>query len=82
MMMNATYEWLYENYARELQQELREVEETAIERFAADAHLNDGDKLTLTDCIAALRFHCGVHSFALGLRMGMDLMEELFPTAS
>ena len=82
MMMNATYEWLYENYARELQQELREVEETAIERFAADAHLNDGDKLTLTDCIAALRFYCGVRSFALGLQTGIHLMEELFPTAS
>ena len=80
--MNATYEWLYENYARELQRELQETEAAAIERFAAAVHLSAGDRIDLADCIAALRFYCGVRSFALGLQTGIHLMEELFPTAS
>lgn len=80
--MNATYEWLYENYAQELHRECRKTEEAAIRRFAAATHLSSEDQIDLADCIASLRFYCGVRSFALGLQTGVRLMEELSPTAS
>ena len=75
--MNQTYEWLYDNYAHELQKEFREVETAAIEQLAETIPLSVADKVALADCLAGLRLHCGTESFALGLQLGLHLTEDV-----
>ena len=75
--MNAAYEWLYDNYAQELQKELRKTETAAIEQLAEKIPLSDEHKVALADCMAGLRLHCGTESFALGLQLGLHLTEDV-----
>ncbi len=83
--MNATYEWLYDNYAQTLQGELRKMETLAIEQLSENIPLSDEHKVTLADCLAGLRLQCGAESFALGLQLSLRLIEGaavFAPTAS
>ena len=83
--MNATYEWLYDNYAQALQKELYKTETAAIEQFAESIPLSEEHKITLADCLPDLRINCGTVSFALGLQLGLHLTENIAdfpPTAS
>ena len=76
--MNTTYEWLYENYAQDLQKEFEASEEEAIERLAHIIPLTDNYRLNLVDCLADLRYHCGVESFALGVQLGLRLTSDFW----
>jgi len=49
--VNATYEWLYDNYAQTLQGELRKMETLAIEQLSENIPLSDEHKVTLADCL-------------------------------
>lgn len=79
--MNQTYEWLFENYAEDLQGEFREYEEQMIGRLAQAIPLTEHQRIKLVDSVADIRFYCGVKSFALGvqfgLRLTMDYWQEL-----
>ena len=71
--MNETYQWLYENYVRDLQTELSQREDAKIRRLKETQFLTREAELSLADCLAGLRFHWGAESFALGVRPGMRL---------
>ena len=43
--MDITYEWLYENYAGNLQEKLAKYEETAIDQISSSAALTDSARL-------------------------------------
>lgn len=79
--MNQTYEWLFENYAEDLQAAFREYEGNAINLLAQSISLTDEQRIQLEDCLADIRFHSGVESFSLGvqfgLRLTMDFWREL-----
>ena len=79
--MNQTYEWLYENYAEDLQKKMMQYEEDAINLLLQIAPFTDNQRVKLADCLAELRFHWGVDSFALGVQFGLrlttDYWEEL-----
>lgn len=71
--MNTAYEWLYDNYTRELQQELCRNENAAIENLSKTIPLSDSHKIDLADCMVNLRLQCGTASFALGFQLGLRL---------
>lgn len=76
--MNTTYEWLYERYAKDLQEGFKASEEEAIERLAHIIPLTEDYRLNLVDCLADLRYHCGVESFALGVQLGLRLTSDFW----
>ena len=83
--MNTTYEWLYDNYASELQKTFRRNETEAIEQLSKKIPLSAEQKVDLADCMANLRLSCGTESFALGVQMGLRLTQDIDlvpPTAS
>ena len=83
--MDRTYEWLFENYAEDLQPGFREYERKAIGKLAQSIPLTDLQRIQLEDCLADIRFHSGVASFSLGvqfaLRLTMDYWRE-FPDST
>ena len=87
--MNTTYEWLYDNYARELQKKFRKNEDAAIEELSKTLPLTESNKIDLADCMSNLRLQCGTESFAIGFQLGLRLTTILLdekplssPTAS
>ena len=82
--MTPTYEWLYENYCRELQRELRNAEESAVKQLSEIIPLTAENRIDLADCMARLRFQCGTESFAMGFQLGLHLTQDVgfSPTAS
>lgn len=77
--MNASYEWLYDNYARALQEELQKSEDAVVEETAKALPMSDEDKIDLSDRLTRLRLACGTRSFALGVQLGLRLA---WPTVS
>ena len=71
--MYRTYEWLFENYAEDLQREFGAYEGEAINKLAKSIPLTDHQRLQLVDCLADIRFHSGVESFSLGVQFGLRL---------
>ena len=71
--MYRTYEWLFENYAEDLQAGFREYEGKAIDKLAQSISLTDHQRIQLVDCLADIRFHSGVESFSLGVQFGLRL---------
>lgn len=76
--MDITYEWLYENYAEQLQTEFTEYEEKAIDQISHSAAPTDSARLKLVDFLADHRFRCGVESFALGVQLGLRLTMDFW----
>ncbi len=76
--MDITYEWLYENYAGNLQEKLAKYEETAIDQILSSAALTGKARLQLVDFLADHRFRCGVESFALGVQLGLRLTMDFW----
>lgn len=71
--MNATYEWLFEHYAEDLQEGFREYEGEAIGKLAQSISLTDNQRIQLEDCLADIRSHSGVECFSLGVQFGLRL---------
>lgn len=71
--MNETYEWLYDNYARDLLAQLMDRESALINGTLSPMSLTDDQKLTLFDLLTDLRLRAGVEVFALGLQLGVRL---------
>ena len=76
--MNSTYEWLFANYAHELEGEFAEFEEEAVKRLERIAPLSDSQRLKVVDFLADHRFRCGVESFALGVQFALRLTEDFW----
>lgn len=72
-MNNETYEWLYDNYARDLLAQLMDRESALINSTLSPMSLTDDQKLTLFDLLTDLRLRAGVEVFALGLQLGVRL---------
>ena len=72
-MNNETYEWLYDNYARDLLAQLMDRESALINGTLSPMSLTDDQKLTLFDLLTDLRLRAGVEVFALGLQLGVRL---------
>ena len=76
--MYRTYEWLFENYAEDLQAGFGEYEGKAINKLAQSISLTDNQRIQLEDCLADIRFHSGMKSFALGVQFGLRLTMEFW----
>ena len=74
--MNETYEWLYDNYGRDLQKELSQAEDAEIRRLRETRPLTREAERSLADCLGLLRLHWGTKSFALGVRLGLRLTAD------
>lgn len=71
--MNETYEWLYDNYAKDLLARLLAEEQSLISSTLESMPLTDSQKLDLFDLLTDLRLRSGVEVFALGLQLGVRL---------
>ena len=76
--MTRTFEWLFENYAEDLQKEFREYEGKAIDQLAQSIPLTDNQRIQLEDCLADIRFHSGAESFSLGVQFGLRLTMDFW----
>lgn len=73
MMNDETYEWLYDNYARDLLAQIMDRESALINGTLSPMSLTDDQKITLLDLLTDLRLRAGVEVFALGLQLGVRL---------
>lgn len=73
MMNNETYEWLYDNYAKDLLAQVIDRERALIDSTLSPMSLTDDQKITLFDLLTDLRLRAGVEVFALGLQLGVRL---------
>lgn len=71
--MSETYEWLYDNYAKDLLEQIAAGEKQLIEGTLRPLSLTDDQKLVLHDLLTDLRLRAGVEVFALGLQLGVRL---------
>lgn len=71
--MTKTYEWLYDNYAKDLLARLMDEEQALIDSTLASMPLTNSQKLDLYDLLTDLRLRSGVEVFALGLQLGVRL---------
>ena len=71
--MNATYEWLYDNYALPRLEELRNAGNAQMELLVRDFPLSDWKCIEVLDQLARLRSQWGEEVFALGVQLGMQL---------
>ena len=71
--MSETYEWLYDNYAKDLLEQIAAGEKRLIDRTLRPLSLTDDQKLVLHDLLTDLRLRAGVEVFALGLQLGVRL---------
>lgn len=72
-MNDETYEWLYDNYARDLLAQIMDRESALINGTLSPMSLTDDQKITLLDLLTDLRLRAGVEVFALGLQLGVRL---------
>lgn len=77
--MNETHEWLYDNYAKGLLEQIAAKEEQLIEDTLQPMALTDHQKVCLYDLLTDLRLHTGAEVFALGLQLGVRLTASLKP---
>lgn len=71
--MSETYEWLYDNYAKDLLEQIAAGEKRLIEGTLRPMALTDGQKVELYDLLMDLRLRSGAEVFALGLQLGVRL---------
>lgn len=71
--MNATYEWLYDNYALPQLEELRSTGNAQMELLVRAFPLSDWNRIEVLDQLARLRLQWGEEMFALGVQMGLGL---------
>ena len=71
--MNATYEWLYENYAVPQLEELKKSGNAQMELLVRSFQLSDWNCIEVLDELAYLRFHWGEEMFALGVQLGLQM---------
>ena len=76
--MNTTYQWLFDNYARKLQEEFKEFEEEAISQLGQMVPLSNNQRIKVEDFLGEHRFRCGVESFALGVQFGLRLTTDFW----
>lgn len=71
--MNATYEWLYKNYAEPQLQEIQENGNAQMELLTRTLELPAWGRIQILDQLADFQFRWGSEIFALGVQMGLDL---------
>ena len=71
--MTDTYEWLYDNYAAPLIQQIAKSQDAAEKQLAEALSLTQDGTILLSDAMTSLRLHWGGEIFALGLQLGIRL---------
>lgn len=71
--MTETYEWLYDNYAKDLLAQIAAEEQTLVEATLDPMDLPGSQRLAIYDLLTDLRVHSGLEIFTLGLQLGIRL---------
>lgn len=71
--MNATYEWLYDNYAEPQLKEIFAGEKKTLEKLIQTMNISPEDRVRLADTVINLHLRWGAEVFALGVQMGARL---------
>lgn len=71
--MNRLHNWLYENYAAPLIDEIEAEQRKAEEQLVQELSLTPDQEITLDDAMIGLRLRWGGEIFILGLQLGLRL---------
>lgn len=71
--MGTTYEWLYDNYAKNTLEKLDQSGRKAIEELSRELDLTEHERFLVREKLEGLRLNWGAEVFALGLQLGMRL---------